>query len=190
MHLGWQAKRRPDAIAVIESGGRTVTYAELDARSRHLVAEPDLKPEDAIAIRMPSGATFPEVAWAAQRFGLRRMPVNTHITHLLPSEIDEMTEGEQLTAGPMGDPAAECLELIERHRVTDAQFVPASRSSVRRSGRPTRDRWAGRATTSASSTASSTEAEDVLGLPRDPSGKLRKGLFRETYWRNHESRIV
>ncbi|WP_329530210.1 hypothetical protein OG568_03450 [Streptomyces sp. NBC_01450] len=138
MYLGWQAKRRPDAIAVIESGGRTVTYAELDARSRHLVAAPDLKPEDALAIRMPSGAAF----------------------------------------------------LIERHRVTDAQFVPASRSSVRRSGRPARDRWAGRATTFASSTASSTEAEDFLGLPRDPSGKLRKGLLRETYWRNHESRIV
>ncbi|MFD7479049.1 AMP-binding protein [Streptomyces sp. NPDC059837] len=138
MHLGWQAKRRPDAIAVIESGGRTVTYAELDARSRHLVAAPDLKPEDTIAIRMPSGAAFPEVAWAAQRFGLRRMPVNTHITQLLPSEIDEMTEGEQLTAGPMGDPAA----------------------------------------------------EDFLGLLRDPSGELCKGLLRETYWRNHESRIV
>jgi acyl-CoA synthetase (AMP-forming)/AMP-acid ligase II len=30
----------------------------------------------------------------------------------------------------------------------------------------------------------------VLGLPRDPSGKLRKGLLRETYWRNHETRIV
>ncbi|MCX4459563.1 AMP-binding protein [Streptomyces sp. NBC_01340] len=125
MHLGWQAKRRPDAIAVIESGGRTVTYAELDARSRHLVVALDLKPEDAIAIRMPSGAAFLEVAWAAQSFGLRRMPVNTHITHLLPSEIDEMTEGDQLTAGPMGDPAA----------------------------------------------------EDFLSLPRDPSGKLRKGLL-------------
>ncbi|WP_405885182.1 hypothetical protein OG762_44590 [Streptomyces sp. NBC_01136] len=30
----------------------------------------------------------------------------------------------------------------------------------------------------------------VLSLPRDPSGKLRKGLLRETYWRNHETRIV
>ncbi|WP_329360607.1 AMP-binding protein [Streptomyces sp. NBC_01483] len=190
MHLGGQAKQRPDAIAVIESGGRTVTYAELDAWSRHLAAALDLKPEDAVAIRMPSGAAFLEVAWAARRFGLRRTPVDTRLTHLLPSEIDEMTEGEQLTAGPMGDRAAECLELIERHRVTDAQFVPASRSSVRRSGCPARDRGAGRATTSASSTASSTEAEDFLSLPRDPSGKLRKGLLRETYWRNHESRIV
>ncbi len=62
MHLGWQAKQRPDAIAVIESGGRTVTYAELDARSRQLAAALDLKPGDAIAIRMPSGAAFLEVA--------------------------------------------------------------------------------------------------------------------------------
>jgi acyl-CoA synthetase (AMP-forming)/AMP-acid ligase II len=30
----------------------------------------------------------------------------------------------------------------------------------------------------------------VLSLPRDPSGKLRKGLLRGTYWRNHETRIV
>ncbi|MFE2568589.1 AMP-binding enzyme [Streptomyces mirabilis] len=30
----------------------------------------------------------------------------------------------------------------------------------------------------------------VLRLPKVPSGKLRKGLLRETYWRNHETRIV
>ncbi|MEU0821129.1 AMP-binding protein [Streptomyces mirabilis] len=175
MHLGWQAKQRPDAIAVIESGGRTVTYAELDARSRQLAAAFGLRPGDALAIRMPSGAAFLEVAWAAQRSGLLYTPVNTH---LLPAEVEEMARGKQLTAGPMGDPAAECvqvaqglahygfgpdavylstapfhhasplvhcmsllrlgatlvvmdrfdaaecLELIERHRVTHAQFVP------------------------------------------------------------------
>ncbi|MFF3658489.1 AMP-binding protein [Streptomyces olivochromogenes] len=218
MHLGWQAKQRPDAIAVIESGGRTVTYAELDARSRQLAAALGLRPGDAIAIRMPSGAAFLEVAWAAQRSGLLYTPVNTH---LLPAEVEEMAEGKlliteevyerllaapgtgefeecegrelpfsggttgrpkavrkQLTMGPMGDPAAECvqvaqglaqygfgpeavylstaplhhasplvhcmsllrlgatlvvmdrfdaaecLELIERHRITHAQFVP------------------------------------------------------------------
>ncbi|MFF0131326.1 AMP-binding protein [Streptomyces mirabilis] len=174
MHLGWQAKQRPDAIAVIESGGRTVTYAELDARSRQLAAAIGLRPGDALAIRMPSGAAFLEVAWAAQRSGLLYTPVNTH---LLPAEVEEMAQGKQLTAGPM-DPAAECvqvaqglahyrfgpdavylstapfhhasplvhcmsllrlgatlvvmdrfdaaecLELIERHRVTHAQFVP------------------------------------------------------------------
>ncbi|MFD5758503.1 AMP-binding protein [Streptomyces sp. NPDC127044] len=175
MHLGWQAKQRPDAIAVIESGGRTVTYAELDARSRQLAGAIGLRPGDALAIRMPSGAAFLEVAWAAQRSGLLYTPVNTH---LLPAEVEEMAQGKQLTAGPMGDPAAECvqvaqglahygfgpdavylstapfhhasplvhcmsllrlgatlvvmdrfdaaecLELIERHRVTHAQFVP------------------------------------------------------------------
>lgn len=33
-------------------------------------------------------------------------------------------------------------------------------------------------------------ADFVLSLPRDPSGKLRKGLLREAYRRNHETRIV
>ncbi|MFI0349358.1 AMP-binding protein [Actinomadura sp. 9N407] len=221
MDLGEQARRRPDAIAVIESGGRTVPYAELDARSRHIaaaLAATGMRPGDAIAIRMPNGAAFLEVAWAAQRSGLYYTPVNTH---LLPAEIDAMVEGKrvvteevyerllatpvtrepeecegrellysggttgmpkavrkQLTAGPMGDPAAQCvqvamglahyglgpgsvylspaplyhaaplvycmsvlrlggtlvvmdrfdaagsLELIERHRITHAQFVP------------------------------------------------------------------
>jgi hypothetical protein len=93
MHLGWQAKQRPDAIAVIESGGRTVTYAELDARSRQLAAALDLKPGDAIAIRMPSGAAFLEVARAAQRSGHLYTPVNTH---LLPAEVEEMAQGELL----------------------------------------------------------------------------------------------
>ncbi|XVQ14710.1 AMP-binding protein [Spirillospora sp. CA-255316] len=217
-HLGWQAERNPDAIAVIEADGRTVTYAELDARSRHLAAALGREPGDSIAIRMPNGAAFLEVAWAAQRSGLYYTPVNTH---LQPAEIDAMVDGrllvtqevyerllatpvtqdvrecegrelmfsggttgmpkeirKQLTAGPMGDPEAECvkvalglarygmgpgtvylspaplyhaapfvycmsllrlgatlvvmdrfdaaacLELIERHRVTHAQFVP------------------------------------------------------------------
>ncbi|MGI8329454.1 AMP-binding protein [Actinomadura scrupuli] len=217
-HLGWQAEQQPDAVAVIESGGRTVSYAELDARSRHLAAALGKKPGDSIAIRMPNGAAFLEVAWAAQRSGLYYTPVNAH---LLPAEIDEMVEGKllvteevyerllatpvtrepeecegrellysggttgrpkpvrkPLTAGPMGDQAdacvqialglarygmgpgtvylspaplyhaaplvycmsllrlggtlvvmdrfdaAGCLELIERHRVTHAQFVP------------------------------------------------------------------
>ncbi|MDL4816382.1 AMP-binding protein [Actinomadura opuntiae] len=217
-HLGWQARRRPDAAAVIESDGTTVTYAELDARSRHLAAALDLDPGERISVQMPNGAALLEVAWAAQRSGLYYTPVNTH---LRPSEIAEMTDGtllvttevyerllatpvgggprecegrellfsggttgrpkairKQLTAGPMGDPTAECvrvamgleryglgpgsvylspaplyhaaplvycmsllrlgatlvvmdrfdaarcLELIERHRVTHAQFVP------------------------------------------------------------------
>ncbi|MFF0041335.1 AMP-binding protein [Streptomyces mirabilis] len=67
MHLGWQAKQRPDAIAVIESGGRTVTYAELDARSRQPAVALGLRPGDTLAIRKPSGAAFLEVAWAARR---------------------------------------------------------------------------------------------------------------------------
>ncbi|MFF4135642.1 AMP-binding protein [Streptomyces mirabilis] len=80
-------------MAVIESGGRTVTYAELDARSRQLAAALDLKPGDAIAFRMPSGAAFLEVARAAQRSGHLYTPVNTH---LLPAEVEEMAQGELL----------------------------------------------------------------------------------------------
>ena len=217
-HLGAQAQRNPDAIAVIESGGRTVTYGELDARSRHIALALGKRPGDSIAILMPNGAAFLEVAWAAQRSGLSYTPVNKH---LQPAEVDAMVDGrllvteevyerllatpvsgelrecegrelmfsggttgmpkpvrKELTAGPMGDPEAECvkvalgltrfgmgpgtvylspapfyhaaplvycmsllrlgatlvvmdrfdpaecLELIERHRVTHAQFVP------------------------------------------------------------------
>jgi long-chain acyl-CoA synthetase len=217
-HLGWHAERTPGAAAVIESGGGTVTYGELDARSRRLAAALGMSPGESIAIRMPNGAALLEVAWAAQRSGLYYTVVNEH---LQPAEIEDMTDGrllvteevyerllatpvtreapecegrellysggttgrpkavrKQLTAGPMGDPSAECvrialglarygigpgsvylspaplyhaaplvycmsllrlgatlvvmdrfdaaasLELIERHRVTHAQFVP------------------------------------------------------------------
>ncbi|MFE2519284.1 AMP-binding protein [Streptomyces mirabilis] len=72
MHLGWRVKRRPDAIAVIESGGRTVTYAELDTRSRQVAAALDLRPGGALAIRMPCGAAFLEVAPSVPASAVRR----------------------------------------------------------------------------------------------------------------------
>ncbi|MGW1754300.1 AMP-binding enzyme [Streptomyces mirabilis] len=83
----------------------------------------------------------------------------------------------------------------------------ASRSSVRRSGRPD---LTDRVLAVVQPAAADVIADEllaywrerlapykcpravdfVLSLPRDPSGTLRKGLLQETYWRNHETRIV
>src|SRR3954447_25607217 len=113
-HLGPRAERTPDAIAVIESDGRTVTYGELDARSRHLAAALAMNPGERIAVQMPNGAALLEVAWAAQRSGLYYTPVNTH---LRPSEIEEVTDGallvtmdvyERLRAAPASGESREC----------------------------------------------------------------------------------
>ncbi|MEU1029248.1 hypothetical protein ABZ402_10965 [Streptomyces mirabilis] len=148
MHLGWQAKQRPDAIAVIESGGRTVTNAELDAWSRQPAAPLDLRSGDAIAIRMPSGAhlylTDRAEAADVAVIGVPDPERGERVLAVVQPAAADVTADELL---------ADCRERLAPYKCPRA-------------------------------------VDFVLSLPRDPSGTLRKGLLRETYWRNHETRIV
>ncbi len=84
----WHAERTPDAPAIIMgSSGATVTYAELEDRSvrmaRALRAR-GLAEGDTIAICMENNRPFFEIAWAAQRSGLRYTAINCH---LRPAEV-------------------------------------------------------------------------------------------------------
>lgn len=83
MHLGAQARLRPDQAAVVISGsGEVTTYGELDERSNrlaHAFRRAGLRVGDHIALMMQNGSPFLEAAWAAQRAGLYYTALNSHL---------------------------------------------------------------------------------------------------------------
>ena len=81
--LQHQAASHPDRAAIVMSGsGEVTTYADLDDRSSrlaHLLRGAGLSIGDHLALMMVNSAAFLEVAWAAQRAGLRYTALNSHL---------------------------------------------------------------------------------------------------------------
>ena len=88
MTPGWHAERAPETPAIVMGGsGETATYAQLDERSGRLaraLRSRGLRDGGHIAILMENNRAFLEVAWAAQRSGLRYTAINSH---LRPAEV-------------------------------------------------------------------------------------------------------
>ena len=75
-----EAPRRPAVIA--GATGDTLTYGELDLRSRKLaryLSTRDIAKGDHIAVMMDNCADYFMVCWAAQRLGLIYTPINWHL---------------------------------------------------------------------------------------------------------------
>src|SRR6266581_1483788 len=88
MTPGWHAERTPDAPAIVMGlAGETVSYAGLEDRSSRLaraLRSRDIGDGGHIAILMENNRPYLEVAWAAQRSGLRYTAINSH---LRPAEV-------------------------------------------------------------------------------------------------------
>ncbi|MFD9279293.1 hypothetical protein ACFWD7_18660 [Streptomyces mirabilis] len=212
MYLGWQAKQRPDAIAVIESGGRTVTNAELDARSRQLAAPLDLRP-GLIERHRGMHAQFVPTMFvrmlklpAARRArDLSSLLVVLHGVAPCPVGragddvriVDGVVHFGENTLGDIGHLDEDGhLYLTDRAGAADVAVIgvpdPERGERVLAVVQPAAaDVTADELLAYCRKRLAPYSAVDfVLSLPRDPSGTLRKGLLRETYWRNHETRIV
>jgi len=77
------AASHPTRAAVITSSGRTVTFAELEARSCQLAQAlfaSGLRVGDHVAVLMVNDHRTHEVAWGLQRSGLFLTFINTHLT--------------------------------------------------------------------------------------------------------------
>lgn len=78
------AAQPPDKPAVVTADGRrTLTYGELERRSRQvarLLAGLGLRTGDRIAVLLPNQPEYFEIGWGAQRSGLYWTPVNWHLT--------------------------------------------------------------------------------------------------------------
>src|SRR3954467_5703717 len=77
------AHNRDRAASVMEPSGETVPYGELVDASRRIAAllcEHGARHGDTIAILVENHPRFLEVAWAAQRSGLRYTAISTRLT--------------------------------------------------------------------------------------------------------------
>ena len=77
------ARRAPDGVAYrLVPSGRTVTWRELELRSRKLAAAMHgmgLRPGDGIAVMLENHPRYFEILWAAQRSGLYYTPISRHL---------------------------------------------------------------------------------------------------------------
>ena len=82
MHAIW-AELQPDRAAIHEAGGRTQTWAGLNANANRVARQLEdagLQPGDAVALVCTNRVEFCEVLSGAMRIGLRLTPVNWHLT--------------------------------------------------------------------------------------------------------------
>ncbi|MEJ3746755.1 acyl-CoA synthetase [Actinomycetes bacterium KLBMP 9797] len=76
------AGHSPDRAALIEPGGRVLTYAELAAEADRIgrgLQEAGLRPGDSVAALLPNGADLIAVYFATLQTGLYLVPVNWHL---------------------------------------------------------------------------------------------------------------
>jgi long-chain acyl-CoA synthetase len=115
-HIATFAMATPDQPAVIAAGtGSTMTYAELDLRSRKLagyLSANRIAKGDHIAIMMANSQDYLAVCWAAQRLGFVYTPINWHLT---PPEIAYILENSDAKALIVSDHVHPALELISQN---------------------------------------------------------------------------
>jgi long-chain acyl-CoA synthetase len=119
MTPAWHAAQSPQAPAIIMgASGETVTYGELDDRSRRLAAglrSRGIAPGGHIAILMENNARYLEVAWAAQRSGLYYTAINSHLRQ---AEIQYILDDSGAAALVASGAMAEVVAGLDLSRVS------------------------------------------------------------------------
>jgi long-chain acyl-CoA synthetase len=102
-----------DAPAVIMAAGDHHTYGSLRQRADEVAAllySAGLRRGDSVALMLPNGLPFLEVAWACQLSGLYYTPVNTHLTF---DEVEYIIDDSEARAmfidGSMAELATQLL---------------------------------------------------------------------------------
>ena len=81
------AAQSPHLVAIVEPGGRTLTYGELASEADRIargLRSAGLATGDTIALLLPNGADILTVYFAAAQIGLHVVPLNWHLT---PAEL-------------------------------------------------------------------------------------------------------
>jgi fatty-acyl-CoA synthase len=114
----WHAEDTPEAAALVMAGsGETVTYAQLEDRSRRLAAAlrtRGVAAGDHIAILMENNRAYLEVAWAAQRSGLYYTAINSH---LRPAEVQYVLDDCGAVALVASEAMADVVAVLDLSRI-------------------------------------------------------------------------
>jgi long-chain acyl-CoA synthetase len=114
----WHAEDTPEAAALVMAGsGETVTYAQLEARSRRLAAAlraRGVAAGDHISILMENNRAYLEVAWAAQRSGLYYTAINSH---LRPGEVQYVLDDCGAVALVASEAMADVVAALDLSRI-------------------------------------------------------------------------
>jgi len=113
------ARVHPDKPAVIDPGGRTKTFAEINAsanRLARLFRQHGLKAGDSLALVCSNRAEFVAVMAATLRAGIRFTPVNWHLTvdeiaYIIKDCEAKVLVGEARVAS-VGPAAEQCRDLV------------------------------------------------------------------------------
>jgi long-chain acyl-CoA synthetase len=115
MTPSWHAQERPDAPAIVMgSTGDTITYGELEDRSRRFAGALQargVRGGQHIAILMENNSQYLEVAWAAQRSGLFYTAINSHLRRAEVQYILDDCDAVALIASEAMAPLVEQLDL-------------------------------------------------------------------------------
>ncbi|MCU0311108.1 MAG: acyl-CoA synthetase [Acidimicrobiales bacterium] len=116
--LQHQVALHPDRPAVIMAGsGEITSYAELDDRSSrmaHVLRDAGLGIGGHVALMMRNSSAFLEVAWAAQRAGLRYTALNSH---LRADEVQHILDDCEATAFVVSADLADVVAGLDLSRV-------------------------------------------------------------------------
>ncbi len=125
------AARDPHHTAIVEPGGRTLTYGELAAEADRIgrgLRDAGLATGDTVALLLPNGADILTTFFAAAQIGLHVVPVNWHLTAAEIGYILRDSGARALITHPrFGDTAREAADGLDLLRYATAE-VPGFRS--------------------------------------------------------------
>jgi long-chain acyl-CoA synthetase len=128
-HIATFAEAAPNHPAVIlGSTGSTLTYHELDLRSRKLARYLNangIVKGDHIAIMMANCADYFTVCWAAQRLGLVYSPINWHLAPMETAYIIENSDAKALIVSDQVRPILEAIPENLQHIVVALTTGPS-----------------------------------------------------------------
>lgn len=116
MYPDTHALTNPDRPALIMTAtGETVTYAELEDRSRRTanwLFDAGLRPGDVVGVLSDNSSWIFDIYWGTHRSGLYLMPINYRLS---PSEVDYMLENSSAAALFVGRSGLETASKIGAH---------------------------------------------------------------------------
>jgi long-chain acyl-CoA synthetase len=142
----WHAQHTPEAPAIVMGAtGETVSYQQLEDRSARLaraLRARGLAEGDTVAICMENNRQYHEVAWAAQRSGLRYTAVNSH---LRPAEVQYVLDDSGAVALVSSQALADVVTRLDLSVIgtlicADGE-LPGSRGTTTCSPRCRPGRW-------------------------------------------------